>query len=122
MAQAKAAVAALTQEQRRDLTIVGITLDPENDTTERLADMAQGQEVTAPLFNFVTGEPAKVERVLDLLAVQRQRDPETGVIDHSNLFILVDRLGRVAYRLTLGKQQQRWLISALQVLLAEPAR
>jgi len=122
MAQAKAAVAALTETQRRDLTIVGITLDPENDTPERLTDMAVGQKIGAPMWNLVTGEPAKVERVLDLLSVERQRDPETGVIDHSNLFILVDREGRVAYRLTLGKQQQLWLISALQVLLAEPAR
>jgi len=54
--------------------------------------------------------------------VARQRDPKTGVIDHSNLFILVDRQGRVSYRLTLGSRQQQWLISALQVLLAEPAR
>jgi protein SCO1 len=122
MAQAKAAVAALTESQRRDLTVVGITLDPENDTPERLGDMARGQEVKAPLWNLVTGEPAKVERTLDLLSVARQRDPKTGVIDHSNLFILVDRAGRVAYRLTLGKQQQQWLVSALQVLLAEPAR
>lgn len=122
MAQAKTAVAALSREQRQDLTIVGITLDPENDTPERLGDMASGQRVSAPLWNLVTGEPAKVERILDLLSVARQRNPETGVIDHSNLFILVDRAGRIAYRLALGRQQQQWLLSALEVLLAEPAR
>jgi protein SCO1/2 len=122
MAQAKTAVAALSKEQRRDLTIVGITLDPKNDTPERLMQMARGQGVSAPLWNLVTGEPARIERILDLLSVARQRDPETGVIDHSNLFLLVDREGKVAYRLTVGKQQQLWLISALQVLLAEPER
>lgn len=122
MAQAKTAVAALSKEQRQDLTIVGITLDPKNDTPERLTYMAEGQGVAAPMWNLVTGEPAKVERILDLLSVARERDPETGVIDHSNLFILVDRTGRISYRLTLGKRQQQWLVSALQVLLAEPAR
>lgn len=122
MAQAKAAVAALDKSQRQDLTIVGITLDPKNDTRERLAQMAEGQGVSAPLWNLVTGEPEKVERTLDLLSVSRSRDPKTGIINHSNLFILVDRSGRVAYHLTLGERQQQWLISALQVLLAEPAR
>ncbi len=41
------------------------------------------------------------------------------MIDHANLFLLVDRAGRIAYRLTLGERQQRWLTSALEFLLRE---
>ena len=53
------------------------------------------------------------------MQVARKRDPETGVIDHANLFLLIDREGRLAYRLGLGERQQRWLTSALRVLLDE---
>jgi protein SCO1/2 len=47
------------------------------------------------------------------------RDTDTGLIDHANLFILIDREGRVAYRFTLGERQQDWLGNALRLLLGE---
>lgn len=72
-----------------------------------------------PVYNLVTGDPAEVERILDEMSVARIRDPETGVIEHPNLFLLLDRDGRLAYRLGLGERQQRWLSAALRVLLGE---
>ena len=113
------AVAALTPEQLDDLRIVVITLDPENDTPEVLADFASARGFTSPPFHFLSGEPATVERVLDDFAVPRSRDAGTGFIDHANLFILVDREGRVAYRFTPDERQQRWLGSALRLLIGE---
>jgi cytochrome oxidase Cu insertion factor (SCO1/SenC/PrrC family) len=71
------------------------------------------------LYHLVTGDPADVERLLDRMQIARQRDPETGVINHANLFLLVDRDGRIAYRFGLGERQQRWLTSALEILLRE---
>ena len=94
-------------------------LDPENDSLEVLARLAQLQQMSAPLYNLVTGEADEVERILDDMGVARQRDPETGIINHASLFILVDRDGKVAYRLGLGERQERWLVSALRVLLRE---
>lgn len=119
MGQAKRVVEGLTPAEREGLTVVGITLDPEHDTVERLAAMAAGQQVAAPRWNLCTGEPGEVNGLLDAFGVARRRDPVTGVIDHANLFILIDRDGRVAYRLSLGEQQERWLGSAVRVLLAE---
>jgi protein SCO1/2 len=117
--QTKRAVASLTPEQRADLRVVAVTLDPNNDTTEVLARLAGMQEMETPLYNLLTGEPDKVERVLDSMGVERRRDPKTGVIDHANLFILLDRKGKVAYRFSLGERQERWLGAALQILLRE---
>jgi protein SCO1/2 len=117
---AKDAVAALTPDERRDLLVVGVTLDPARDDPATLAAMVAGRELDPHVFRFVTGEPAAVERVLDAFSVARQRDPETGVIEHANLFLLIDRDHRLAYRLTLGERQQRWLLAALRLLLAEP--
>jgi protein SCO1/2 len=121
VAQSKRAVGELTDTEREDLRVVAVTLDPENDSIEVLERLGRMQELPAPLYNLVTGEVAEVERVLDDMEVARERNPETGVIDHANLILLIDREGRVAYRLGLGPRQERWLVSALRVLLEEPA-
>jgi protein SCO1/2 len=119
MAQARRAVASLTPAQRADLRVMAITLDPAHDTREQLAAMARAQRLEAPQWRLLTGEPAEVERVLDRFDVSRRRNPETGVIEHANLFLLLDRRGRIAYRLGLGESQERWLAVALALLLDE---
>ena len=119
VAQSKRAIAALSPEEREDLRFVGVTLDPANDSPEVLARLAGIQGLETPLYNLVTGPEDEVERVLDDMGVARQRNPETGIIDHANLFLLIDREGRLAYRFGLGERQERWLTSALRVLLRE---
>jgi cytochrome oxidase Cu insertion factor (SCO1/SenC/PrrC family) len=119
MGQAKRALAALTQDERREITVAAITLDPEHDDEARLQTMARAQMVAAPAFHLLWGPPAEVNTALDDFSMARTRDPKTGQIDHANLFILVDRSGKIAYRLTLGTQQERWLIAALRTLLGE---
>lgn len=121
LTELREAMAALPPPLRDDVTVVGISLDPERDRPEVLADLARAYGVSSPAWRLVTGEPAAVEGVLDSLEFARVRDPETGVIEHANLFVLVDRGGQIAYRLALGESQQRWLVSALGVLLSERA-
>jgi protein SCO1/2 len=119
LGQAKRAVAALLPEERRDLTVIAVTLDPEHDGEASLARMAHAQGVEAPLFHLSWGPSADVARALDDLSIARTRDPASGVIDHPNVFVLVDRAGRVAYRLAVGGIQERWLVDALRTLLHE---
>jgi protein SCO1/2 len=121
LAQAKRAIEAVPPEARADLRVVAVTLDPSHDSSSVLAELADMHELEAPLYQLVTGPPDEVEGVLDHMGVARTRDPQTGVIDHANLFLLLDRSGTLAYRLTLGERQERWLVSALQLLLREPA-
>lgn len=119
LTQAKSAIARLSDAERVDLRVVAVTLDAENDSPGVLAMLARNHELEAPLYNLVTGEVAEVEKTLDAIGIARERDPETGVINHANQFILIDRAGKVAYRLGLGPRQERWLESALKILLAE---
>lgn len=119
-ARSKAAVAGLTEAQRRDVVVLAVTLDPLRDTPQTIGRIAQAQKITAPTWHVLSGEPAQVEQALDDMAVARRRDPKTGVIDHANLFLLIDRQGRLAYRLSLGERQNLWLGAALRHLLAEP--
>jgi protein SCO1 len=122
LGQAKRVVGAIPPDLAADLQVVGITLDPERDTPDQLQLMAKGQSVGAPAFRLATGAPDEVNAVLDRLGFTRSRNPETGIIDHANLFLVVDREGRIAYRFTLGEQQEAWLVDALKLLLAEPDR
>jgi len=120
LGQARRVTGGLTEAERRDVTVVAITLDPERDTPETMGRMAEAQGVEAPLFNLVSGEDAtEVDALLDQMGFARERDPETGIIDHANLFLLIDRDGRIAYRFTLGEQQERWLTEALRLLVSE---
>lgn len=121
LGQARRAVSKLTDAERAKLLVLGITLDPERDDVERLAFMATAQKVEAPLFRLLAGEPERVNATLDAFNIARKRDPATGVIDHVNAFLLIDRQGRLAYRLGLGDEQEQWLLEALRLLLAEPA-
>jgi cytochrome oxidase Cu insertion factor (SCO1/SenC/PrrC family) len=121
LGQAKRAVATLSPEEQRDVTVVAVTLDPEHDGEETLARMALGQGVRSPLFHLAWGPPTAVNQALDDLTIARTRDPRTGIIDHANVFVLVDRAGRLAYRLTLGDIQERWLADALRTLVREPS-
>jgi protein SCO1/2 len=121
LSQTKAAIAELSPEEREDLRVIAVTMDPENDSPDVLGKLAKNHGMQSPLYHLVTGDPAEVEPLLDRMQIARQRDPETGVISHANLFLLIDREGRIAYRLGLGERQQRWLTSALRVLLREEA-
>lgn len=119
MKGAKDAVAALTPAERSDVRVVAITLNAEHDTPEVLAEMARVHNVAAPTFHLVTGDVATVERTLDAFNIARNRDPSTGQINHANVFVLIDRRGRIAWRLSLGPQNRQWLPAALGALARE---
>lgn len=117
--QARASLATLTPDEQARVTVLGVTLDPERDTPEAMARMAEAQGVSAPLFRLLSGPPGRVEATLDAMGVTRRRDEATGVIDHANVFLLLDASGRVAFRFGLGDLQERWLSEALLLLVQE---
>ncbi|MBM4366714.1 MAG: SCO family protein [Deltaproteobacteria bacterium] len=118
-AQAKAALATLSTSELEHVRVVGLTLDANRDRPEVLARLAAAQGIGLPTYRLLTGSPRLMDTQLDRLGVTRTRDPVTGVIDHANLFIVVDREGYIAYRFTLGERQARWLAAALRLLVAE---
>ncbi|MBK8098659.1 MAG: SCO family protein [Planctomycetes bacterium] len=121
LADLHATLSALTPAERNELRVVIPTLDPVRDTLPILAEVAKGRNFAAPGVRMLTGEPPAVESALDRLGFERRRDPQTGVIDHANLFVLIDRRGRVAYRLAPSDTQKHWLLAAVRALLAEDA-
>jgi protein SCO1/2 len=112
----------LTPAERADLAVVAFSLSPEADTRELRTMITRAYGFDSAQFHFVNGVPAEMNALLDRLNIGRMRDEKTGQLVHSNLFFLLDRGGRIAYRLSLSQREQSWLSSAVRVLLAEKGR
>lgn len=121
MGQLRRSLDALTSRERGEIRVLAVTLNPEHDRQEVLKKTEARYQARAPGYRFLHGAPAEVNAALDRLEIARSKNPMSGEIDHANLFILVDKRGQVAYRLTLGDRQERWLVDALRQLTGEGA-
>lgn len=111
----------LPAKNREHLRVVALTLNPEYETTELMQALAAGYGFTHPEFRYLNGEPAEMHDVVSRLGFAPYRDPVTRVINHANLFLLLDADGRIAYRLTLDPRHRSWLREAVLALTAEAA-
>lgn len=111
----------LPAESRARLSVVALTLNPEYETTDLMKALVAGNGFTHPEFRYLNGEPAAMHDVLTRMDFARYRDPVTRVINHANLFLLLDADGRIAYRLTLDPRHRPWLRDAVLALTAEAA-
>src|SRR5205823_6309822 len=71
-----------------------VSFDPQYDTPEILAEYAAEQHAGGPGWHFLTGDPAKIERVCDAFGIQYF--PDEGLITHSLQTAVIDRDGRLA--------------------------
>jgi protein SCO1 len=65
-----------------DVTIVSISLDPEHDSPAELEKYAQTHNAIGAGWIFLTGPPAKIDQVLALFKMRRDRESD-GTITHS---------------------------------------
>ncbi len=78
----------------RDLVFLTISFDPRYDTPEVLTKYAASQRAVWPGWRFLTGDPAKIERVCNAFGIQYWA--EEGLITHSLQTAIIDREGRLA--------------------------
>lgn len=113
-------LAELPAAERGGLRVVALTLNPEYETSELMNLIAEGRGLAHPEFRYANAaQPAAMHDVLTRLQFSATRNPQTGVIDHANLFLLVDRTGHIAYRFTLDPRHRAWLRAGLRALLQE---
>lgn len=119
LTEARLAVEAVPEELRKDLVVLAVTMDPEQDTPEKLSELA-ATFGAGPEWRFLTGDRARIDAVLDAMGVERERNAETGEIDHNAVFLFVDRAGKLAYRLGMPDERRRhWHTAAMAALLGE---
>jgi protein SCO1/2 len=78
----------------RDLVFLTISFDPRYDTPEVLTRYAASQRAGGPGWHFLTGDPAKIEKVCNAFGIQYWA--EEGLITHSLQTAVIDRDGRLA--------------------------
>lgn len=116
----RAVLAELPAAERAGLRVVALSLNPEYETAGIMDGMAEGQGLAYPEFRYVNGrQPAEMRELLKQLQFSLTRDPETGILNHANLFLLVDRDGHIAFRFTLDPRHRAWLRDGLLHLLRE---
>jgi protein SCO1/2 len=69
-------------------TMVSITVDPEHDAPDQMAKYMKTQGIETKGWFFLTGPPARIDRVLTDFQLRRQRDPDGSVEHISGVFIL----------------------------------
>lgn len=116
-----ALLAELDPAERAGLGVVALSLNPEYETAEMMDAFAEARGFSHPEFRYVNGrDPAEMHGLLTRLQFAASRNPATGVVEHANLFLLVDRANHIAYRFTLEPRHRAWLRAALRSLLEEP--
>jgi protein SCO1/2 len=78
----------------RDLVLLTISFDPKYDTPAILTRYAASQRAGGPGWHFLTGDPARIERVCNAFGIQYWA--EEGLITHSLQTAVIDRDGRLA--------------------------
>ena len=87
----------LGPEYGEDVGFVVVSIDPERDTPDRLAEFAAGSRLDPERWTLLTADPGDIRELAVLLGVQyRQTGPGEWV--HSNLITVLDPAGEVIHR------------------------
>lgn len=117
IANVKAAEDALSPEQRRDLRVVLVTIDPENDTPAALAGVVDRYKLDGARWSLLTGKDDDIRDVAAVLGIKYREDD--GSINHSSVITLLDREGKIDARfdgLTDTRLPQAQRIRELQAI------
>ena len=105
-------------EQGKDkVQVLSVTLDPKNDTPERLKAYAQGYDRNPGYWSFLTGAPNDVAKVASLFGVVYWT--EKGIIEHNMRTALIDSKGKL-YKIWSGNDWKAGEMTAvIRDLLAQ---
>ncbi len=119
LVQVRELLDSLPPEARDRLDVVVLSLNPEYDTAALMGGVAEAYGFEYPRFKYLNGDPAAMKPLLRDFQFAARRDPETGIVEHANLFILVDADARIAYRFNLDRRHAGWLRDGALALMAE---
>lgn len=92
------AIESRTAELGSDVGLVLVSIDPERDTPERLADYAAGTRLDPDRWTLLNGSDEQILELSVLLGVQ-YRATGDGEFAHTNALILLDEVGAPVLRL-----------------------
>ncbi|MGK7311249.1 MAG: SCO family protein [Candidatus Longimicrobiales bacterium M2_2A_002] len=89
--------AELGAEYEGEVGFVVVSIDPERDTPEKLAEFAEGSRLDPARWTLLHGSPGDIRELAVLLGVQYRRTAP-GEWVHSNLLTVLDRDGEIVHR------------------------
>jgi protein SCO1/2 len=108
-----------------DVRLVSISVDPDTDTPQALADYAKKHQANPELWRFLTGPREEVWNLsvqgFKLPVAEASEPGIGGPILHSNKFVLADRAGQIrGYYDAMEPDQWTQLIDDLRRVRQEP--
>ena len=100
------------------VAFVAISVDPLNDTPERLRDYAAAHRADGPGWFFLTGAPSDIDAVVRRYGAYAKKSA-SGSVDHLFLTSLIDRAGRLRVQYLGVRFDPREMQRDLQLLLRE---
>lgn len=88
-------LAKLSDDERREVRVVLVSLDPAHDTPSVLAAVIDARGLDPARTALLAGSDDDTRRVAALLGVKYREDGK-GAIDHSSRMVVLDRHGRIA--------------------------
>ena len=99
----------LTAEERADLRVLTISIDPERDTPEKLRETMERHNVDSSRWSLVRPQPADLRTIAGVFGV-RYKQLADGEFNHTTRIILLDRDGLlVASTEQLGRVDEAFL-------------
>ena len=99
----------LSAEERADLRVLTISIDPARDTPEKLRETLERHSVDASRWSMVRPQPGDLRTIAGVFGVRYKQLPD-GEFNHSTRIILLDRQGtQVASTEQLGRHDPVFL-------------
>ena len=105
----KFAESELSEDERADLRVLTISIDPERDTPEKLRETLELHAVDAKRWSMVRSKPGNLRTIAGVFGVRYKQLPD-GEFNHTTKIILLDRDGtEVASTEKLGHPDETFL-------------
>ncbi len=99
----------LSDEERADLRVLTISIDPKRDTPEKLRETIERHSVDASRWSMVRPDPGDLRTIAGVFGVKYKQLPD-GEFSHTTRIILLDREGtQVASTEQLGRHDTAFL-------------
>ena len=99
----------LSDEERADLRVLTISIDPKRDTPEKLRETIERHSVDASRWSMVRPDPGDLRTIAGVFGVKYKQLPD-GEFSHTTRIILLDREGtQVASTEQLGRLDAAFL-------------
>lgn len=103
---------AIGEQQRRQLRVLMISIDPERDTTRALATLAKDRHIDLSRWTLAHTDTATVRKLAAVLNIQFRRLPD-GQYNHSSIISVLSPQGEILQQSpTLGRADAS-LVTAL---------